>query len=64
LHDIRESRYLYNGRVISRTGAARLPPRVFPDGSVWKLQGLWSNAAYGTGSGAPNLGGQKGCVWD
>lgn len=36
---------------------------VFPDGSVWKLQGLWSNAAYGTGTGAPNLDGQKACVW-
>jgi len=35
----------------------------FPDGSVWKLQGLWSNAAYGARTGAPNLSGQRACVW-
>jgi hypothetical protein len=36
---------------------------VFPDGSRWKLQGLWSNAAFLNGSGAPNRSGQKACVW-
>jgi hypothetical protein len=36
---------------------------VFPDGTTWKLQGLWSNAAFSNGTGAPNRGGQKACVW-
>jgi hypothetical protein len=37
---------------------------VFPDGTAWKLQGLWSNAAYGTRTGAANVNGQKACVWE
>ena len=37
---------------------------VFPDGSAWKLQGLWSNAAYQAGTGAANLNGQRACVWE
>jgi hypothetical protein len=32
------------------------------DGSVWKLQGLWSNSAYAAGTGYPNLSGQLGCL--
>jgi hypothetical protein len=34
----------------------------FTDGSVWKLQGEWSNAAYNGGTGYPNSSGQKGCL--
>jgi hypothetical protein len=37
---------------------------VFPDGSAWKMQGLWSNAAYQAGTGAANLNGQRACVWE
>ena len=29
----------------------------------WKLQGLWSNAAFLSGSGVANRDGQKACVW-
>jgi hypothetical protein len=32
------------------------------NGSRWKLQTQWSNAAYLKGSGMPNSAGQKGCV--
>lgn len=34
----------------------------FPDGSKWKLQGEWSNAAYTAGKGYPNSSGQRGCI--
>jgi hypothetical protein len=34
----------------------------FTDGSKWKLQGEWSNAAYTAGTGYPNSSGQKGCL--
>jgi len=34
----------------------------FPNGSKWKIQGEWSNAAYSSGTGYPNSSGQKGCV--
>ena len=33
----------------------------FPNGSQWKIQGNWSNAAYNSGTGYPNSSGQKGC---
>jgi hypothetical protein len=36
---------------------------VLSNGSVWKLAGLWSNAAYLSGSGTPNSVGQPGCIW-
>jgi hypothetical protein len=36
---------------------------VFSNGSIWKLQGEWSNAAYLAGTGVPNLNGQPGCTW-
>jgi hypothetical protein len=34
----------------------------FSNGSQWKIQGEWSNAAYDSGSGYPNSSGQKGCL--
>ena len=36
---------------------------VLSNGSVWKLQGQWSNEAYLAGTGAPNDAGQRGCVF-
>jgi len=36
---------------------------VFSNGSVWKLLGMWSNAAYVAGSGTPNSLGQPACIW-
>jgi hypothetical protein len=39
-----------------------VPSVTFPDGSKWKLQGEWSNAAYTAGTGYPNSSGQKGCL--
>jgi hypothetical protein len=32
------------------------------NGSRWKVQGEWSNAAYTAGTGYPNSSGQKGCL--
>jgi hypothetical protein len=34
----------------------------FTDGSKWKLQGEWSNAAYNAQTGYANSSGQKGCL--
>jgi hypothetical protein len=39
-----------------------VPFVTFSDGSKWKLQGEWSNAAYTAGTGYPNSSGQKGCL--
>jgi hypothetical protein len=38
------------------------PAVAFSDGTSWKVQGEWSNAAYSSGKGYPNLNGQKGCL--
>lgn len=38
------------------------PLVTFSDGSQWKIQGEWSNAAYTAGTGYPNSSGQKGCL--
>jgi hypothetical protein len=44
-----------------------LPPpgayETFSNGSIWKLQTMWSNAAYRAGTGLPNLLEQPGCVY-
>jgi hypothetical protein len=34
----------------------------FSNGTRWKLQGEWSNAAYNAGTGYPNSSGQRGCL--
>jgi hypothetical protein len=39
-----------------------VPSVKFTNGSVWKLQGEWSNAAYNAGNGYPNSSGLKGCL--
>ncbi|MES2299811.1 MAG: hypothetical protein V4582_22420 [Pseudomonadota bacterium] len=38
------------------------PLVTFTNGSKWKLQGEWSNAAYNAGTGYPNANGEKGCL--
>ena len=38
------------------------PLATFSNGSQWKVQGEWSNAAYTAGSGYANSSGQKGCI--
>ena len=38
------------------------PLVTFSNGTQWKIQGEWSNAAYTAGSGYPNSSGQKGCL--
>jgi hypothetical protein len=38
------------------------PSVTFSNGSVWKVQGEWSNAAYTAGTGYPNSSGQHGCL--
>jgi hypothetical protein len=38
------------------------PSVSFPNGSQWKIQGEWSNAAYNNQTGYANRSGQKGCL--
>jgi len=38
------------------------PLVTFSNGTEWKIQGEWSNAAYNAGTGYPNSSGQKGCL--
>ena len=38
------------------------PLLTFSNGSSWKIQGNWSNAAFNAGTGYPNSSGQKGCL--
>ena len=38
------------------------PVVTFTNGTQWKIQGEWSNAAYNAGTGYPNSFGQKGCL--
>ena len=38
------------------------PLLTFSNGSQWKVQGNWSNAAYTAGTGYPNRSGQAGCI--
>jgi hypothetical protein len=39
-----------------------VPLVTFSNGSQWKVQGEWSNAAYTAGTGYPNSKGQDGCL--
>ena len=39
-------------------------PVSLADGSTWKIQGNWSNAAYTAGTGYANSSGQKGCLYN
>jgi hypothetical protein len=39
-----------------------VPLVTFSNGSQWKVQGEWSNAAYTAGTGYPNSSGQRGCI--
>ena len=39
-----------------------VPSVSFPNGTSWKIQGEWSNAAYTAGTGYPNASGQNGCL--
>lgn len=39
-----------------------VPYVAFPNGTIWKLQGEWSNAAYNAGTGYPDSSGNKGCL--
>jgi len=57
-----------NGDEIAEKCIRVFPPSpgafpVFSNGSVWKIQAQWSNAAYLAGTGASNALGQSGCVW-
>jgi hypothetical protein len=38
------------------------PHLTFQNGSQWKIQGNWSNAAFTAGTGFANNSGQKGCI--
>jgi hypothetical protein len=39
-----------------------VPSVTFSNGSKWKIQGEWSNAAFTAGTGYPNSSGQRGCL--
>ena len=39
-----------------------VPSVTLSNGTKWKLQGEWSNAAFTAGTGYPNSSGQKGCI--
>jgi hypothetical protein len=39
-----------------------VPSVPFSNGTKWKIQGEWSNAAYTAGTGYPNSSGQRGCL--
>jgi len=48
---------------VTRTACnVRLLPRLFLNGSQWKIQGNWSNAAFDAGTGFANASGEKGCI--
>ena len=55
-----DSRGAENGDKCAWTFGAPLVS--FSNGSQWKVQGEWSNAAYTAGTGYPNSSGQKGCL--
>ena len=42
--------------------AFNVPSVTLSDGSAWKLQGEWSNAAYTASTGYANRSGQRGCL--
>ena len=39
-----------------------VPYVMFTNGTIWKVQGEWSNNAYNNQTGYPNRSGQKGCL--
>ncbi len=41
-----------------------VPLVTFTNGSQWKIQGNWSNAAFAAGTGFPNASGQKACLFE
>jgi hypothetical protein len=55
-----DSRGAENGDKCAWTFGA--PTVTFSNGSKWKLQGEWSNAAFTAGTGYPNSSGQRGCL--
>lgn len=55
-----DSRGAENGDKCAWTFGA--PLVTFSNGTQWKIQGEWSNAAYTAGTGYPNSSGQKGCL--
>ena len=55
-----DSRGAENGDKCAWTFGA--PLVTFSNGSQWKIQGEWSNAAFTAGTGYPNSSGQLGCL--
>jgi hypothetical protein len=55
-----DSRGQENGDKCAWTFNVPLVP--FSNGTQWKIQGEWSNAAFTAGTGYPNSSGQKGCL--
>ena len=55
-----DSRGQENGDKCAWTFGA--PLVTFSNGTEWKIQGEWSNAAFTAGTGYPNSSGQRGCL--
>lgn len=55
-----DSRGQENGDKCNFTFGA--PLVTFSNGTEWKIQGEWSNAAFTAGTGYPNSSGQRGCL--
>jgi hypothetical protein len=57
--------YDSNGAENGDKCAWSFPPAlsIFSNGSQWKLQMEWSNAAYQAENGLPNASGQRGCIY-
>ena len=55
-----DSRGQENGDKCAWTFNVPLVP--FSNGTQWKIQGEWSNAAFNAGTGYPNSSGQNGCL--
>jgi len=51
-----------NGENGDKCGYSFSAPVTLSNGAVFKLQMLWSNAAFNNGTGLPNRSGQNGCV--
>lgn len=57
-----DSQGFENGDKCGSPTVINVPFVTFSNGSQWKVQGEWSNAAYTAGTGYANSSGQKGCV--
>jgi hypothetical protein len=58
----RNAQQYENADICGSPTAIPHPFVTFSNGSMWKLQALWSNHAYDTGTGFPDSIGELGCI--